>query len=222
MSPSKLHCMEGERSVEYLPFKNGDVGLHAVAAGPEAGPVVVLLHGFPEFWYSWPRQIEPLSAAGFRVIVPDQRGYNLSSKPVGVSSYAVPELVSDVIEAYESCSYLHLTLDSSSPKTVFICSEMDGDSVRCWAARRSCFVTISANHSFRVQSRGCVQPSKPTCRVGATSKIVVPRCANEWSPVPGAVAWSIEFSNTGFWGIALPGLHCGSGASPGAPRARAQ
>ena len=97
MSPSKLHCREGERSVEYLPFKNGDVGLHAVAAGPEDGPLVVLLHGFPEFWYSWHRQIEPLSAAGFRVIVPDQRGYNLSSKPVGVSSYAMPELVSDVI-----------------------------------------------------------------------------------------------------------------------------
>ena len=97
MSPSKLHCTEGERSVEYLPFKNGDVGLHAVAAGPEDGPLVVLLHGFPEFWYSWHRQIEPLSAAGFRVIVPDQRGYNLSSKPVGVSSYAMPELVSDVI-----------------------------------------------------------------------------------------------------------------------------
>ncbi len=97
MSPSKLHCTEGGRSVEYLPFKNGDVGLHAVAAGPEDGPVVVLLHGFPEFWYSWHRQIEPLSAAGFRVIVPDQRGYNLSSKPVGVSSYAMPELVSDVI-----------------------------------------------------------------------------------------------------------------------------
>ena len=97
MSPSKLNCTEGGRSVEYLPFKNGDVGLHAVAAGPEDGPVVVLLHGFPEFWYSWHRQIEPLSAAGFRVIVPDQRGYNLSSKPVGVSSYAMPELVSDVI-----------------------------------------------------------------------------------------------------------------------------
>src|SRR6266566_6312480 len=56
-------------------------------------------------------------------------------------------------------------------KTVFICSEMDGDSVRCWAARRSCFVTISANHSFRVQSRGCVQPCKPTCPVGAISKL---------------------------------------------------
>jgi pimeloyl-ACP methyl ester carboxylesterase len=57
----------------------------------------VLLHGFPEFWYGWHRQIEPLAAAGFRVIVPDQRGYNLSSKPEGVASYALTELVSDVI-----------------------------------------------------------------------------------------------------------------------------
>src|SRR6202790_260371 len=94
MPPSKLHCPEGGRSVEYLSFKNGDVGLHAVAAGSEDGPVVILLHGFPEFWYSWHRQIEPLSAAGFRVIVPDQRGYNLSSKPAGVSSYAIASLVS--------------------------------------------------------------------------------------------------------------------------------
>jgi pimeloyl-ACP methyl ester carboxylesterase len=83
--------------VENLSFNNGDVDLHAVAEGPEDGPVVVLLHGFPEFWYSWHKQIEPLAAAGFRVIVPDQRGYNLSSKPVGVPSYDMPELVSDVI-----------------------------------------------------------------------------------------------------------------------------
>ena len=68
-----------------------------MAAGPENGPVVVLLHGFPEFWYGWHRQIEPLAAAGFRVIIPDQRGYNLSSKPSGVGSYALSELVSDVI-----------------------------------------------------------------------------------------------------------------------------
>lgn len=68
-----------------------------MAAGPQGGPAVLLLHGFPEFWYGWHRQIEPLAAAGFRVIVPDQRGYNLSSKPRGVASYALPELVSDVI-----------------------------------------------------------------------------------------------------------------------------
>ena len=83
--------------MENLSFKNGDVGLQVVAAGPEDGPVVVLLHGFPEFWYGWRRQIEPLAAAGFRVVVPDQRGYNLSGKPSGVSAYALTELVSDVI-----------------------------------------------------------------------------------------------------------------------------
>ena len=71
--------------------------MHAIAAGPQDGPVVLLLHGFPEFWYGWHRQIEPLAAAGFRVVVPDQRGHNLSSKPSGVASYAVSELVSDVI-----------------------------------------------------------------------------------------------------------------------------
>jgi len=83
--------------LEKLSFKNGDVSLQAVAAGPHDGPVIVLLHGFPEFWYGWRRQIEPLASAGFRVIVPDQRGYNLSSKPDGVSAYALTELVSDVI-----------------------------------------------------------------------------------------------------------------------------
>jgi pimeloyl-ACP methyl ester carboxylesterase len=86
-----------ETSLENLFFQNGDVRLHAIAAGPERGPIVVLLHGFPEFWYSWHKQIEPLAAVGFRVIVPDQRGYNLSSKPAGIASYALPQLVADVI-----------------------------------------------------------------------------------------------------------------------------
>jgi len=83
--------------VESLYFTNSAVRLHAVAAGPIDGPAVVLLHGFPEFWYGWHKQIAPLASAGFRVIVPDQRGYNLSSKPAPISAYAIPELVSDVI-----------------------------------------------------------------------------------------------------------------------------
>ena len=78
-------------------FQNDDVTLHAIVAGRSDGPVIVLLHGFPEFWYGWHKQIEPLAAAGFRVVVPDQRGYNLSSKPRGAASYALTELVSDVI-----------------------------------------------------------------------------------------------------------------------------
>jgi pimeloyl-ACP methyl ester carboxylesterase len=83
--------------VETIHFQHGEVRLHAVAEGPKDGPVVLLLHGFPEFWYGWRKQIEPLTAAGFRVIVPDQRGYNLSSKPSGIAAYSLTELVSDVI-----------------------------------------------------------------------------------------------------------------------------
>ena len=70
------------------------VRLHYVEAGD--GPLVVLLHGFPEFWYAWRHQIDALAAAGFRVVAPDMRGYNLSSKPAGVASYALSLLAADV------------------------------------------------------------------------------------------------------------------------------
>ena len=71
-----------------------DVRLHYVEAG--AGPLIVLLHGFPEFWYGWRLQISPLAAAGFRVVAPDLRGYNLSSRPAGILPYAADKLAGDV------------------------------------------------------------------------------------------------------------------------------
>lgn len=83
--------------LEDLWFELEGVRLHAVAAGPRDGPLVILLHGFPEFWYSWCKQIGPLAEAGFRVVVPDQRGYNVSSKPRAIADYAVGNLVADVI-----------------------------------------------------------------------------------------------------------------------------
>jgi len=72
----------------------GDVTLHYVEAGD--GPMVVLLHGFPEFWYGWRQQIEPLVDAGFRVVAPDLRGYNLSSKPDRFTDYTADKLAKDV------------------------------------------------------------------------------------------------------------------------------
>ncbi|HEY8601052.1 MAG TPA: alpha/beta fold hydrolase [Thermomicrobiales bacterium] len=71
--------------------------LHAVVAGLHDGPLVVLLHGFPEFWYGWRKQIGALAAAGFRVVAPDGRGYNLSEKPSGVRPYALDRLGADVV-----------------------------------------------------------------------------------------------------------------------------
>lgn len=72
----------------------GDVRLHYVEAGE--GPLVVLLHGFPQFHHMWRLQIPALVAGGFRVVAPDMRGYNLSEKPDGISSYRVGELARDV------------------------------------------------------------------------------------------------------------------------------
>src|SRR5947199_87739 len=72
----------------------GDQTLHYVEAGD--GPLIVLLHGFPEFWFAWRRQIESLVAAGFRVVAPDTRGYNLSSKPDDFKDYGVDLLADDI------------------------------------------------------------------------------------------------------------------------------
>jgi epoxide hydrolase 4 len=70
---------------------------HAVAAGPEDGPLVILLHGFPETSYAWRHQMAPLAEAGFRVLAPDQRGYGGSDKPSGVTAYQLNTLALDVI-----------------------------------------------------------------------------------------------------------------------------
>jgi pimeloyl-ACP methyl ester carboxylesterase len=60
------------------------------------GPLIVLLHGFSEFWFGWRHQILALAAGGFRVVAPDIRGYILSSKPKRVGSYVIDALAADV------------------------------------------------------------------------------------------------------------------------------
>ena len=78
------------------------VRLHAVTAGNADDPLVVLLHGFPEFWYTWREQIELLVEAGYRVVVPDQRGYNLSEKPQDVRAYQLRDLSRDIVDLIAS------------------------------------------------------------------------------------------------------------------------
>jgi pimeloyl-ACP methyl ester carboxylesterase len=73
----------------------GDVTLHVASAGDPAKPLILMLHGFPEFWVGWENVMEAL-AADFHVVAPDQRGYNLSSKPQGVDAYKARVLIADV------------------------------------------------------------------------------------------------------------------------------
>lgn len=93
MSHASFALDESSLTHAYAEVEPG-VKLHYVEAGH--GPLVVLLHGFPELWYAWRKQIGALVAAGFRVVVPDQRGYNLSDKPEDVRAYGMKRLVDDV------------------------------------------------------------------------------------------------------------------------------
>jgi pimeloyl-ACP methyl ester carboxylesterase len=89
--------------VEERSVATNGVRLHVVEAGPRDGPLVVLLHGFPEGWWGWRRQIGPLAAAGFRVVVPDQRGYGGSDRPRGFRAYRMEALADDVAGLIEAC-----------------------------------------------------------------------------------------------------------------------
>ena len=73
------------------------VTLHVVEAGDAGAPLLVLLHGFPEFWWAWRHQITPLAEAGYHVVVPDMRGYNTSDAPQEVLAYTIDILTADVI-----------------------------------------------------------------------------------------------------------------------------
>jgi pimeloyl-ACP methyl ester carboxylesterase len=84
-------------SLEHHQISTNGIRLHVVQTGPVTGPLVLLLHGFPEFWYGWRHQLPALAAAGYRVWAPDLRGYNESEKPQGIAAYRLEVLAADII-----------------------------------------------------------------------------------------------------------------------------
>jgi pimeloyl-ACP methyl ester carboxylesterase len=87
----------GSSSTQRLTVDANALTFHVLAAGPEEGPPVILLHGFPDAAFGWSRQFGPLAEAGFRVVAPDQRGYGRTTKPDGIRAYTLDRLVGDVI-----------------------------------------------------------------------------------------------------------------------------
>ena len=75
--------------------ESNGIRLHIAEQG--SGPLVLLLHGFPECWYSWRHQLRGLAEAGYHAVAPDQRGYCRSDRPESVGSYTILHLVGDVI-----------------------------------------------------------------------------------------------------------------------------
>ncbi|GAK05724.1 LOW QUALITY PROTEIN: hypothetical protein JCM19037_4251 [Geomicrobium sp. JCM 19037] len=84
-------------SVTFQDISTNGVCLRVARAGDDNGKLVILLHGFPDFWYGWREQIDPLVAAGFHVLIPNQRGYDQSEKPHGVNAIILTALRDDVI-----------------------------------------------------------------------------------------------------------------------------
>lgn len=90
------------QDVDFRLIETNGIRLHTAIAGPVDGQLVVLLHGFPEFSYGFHRQMEFLAANGYRVVVPDQRGYYLSDKPALIEDYTIDKLRDDIVGLIEA------------------------------------------------------------------------------------------------------------------------
>jgi pimeloyl-ACP methyl ester carboxylesterase len=85
----------GSDGFRHRVVETNGIRMHCAEAG--AGPLVVLLHGFPESWYSWRHQLSALADAGFHAVAPDQRGYGQTDRPEPIEAYSMLHLVGDVI-----------------------------------------------------------------------------------------------------------------------------
>ncbi len=83
--------------VEHGTADSSGVKIHYAAYGKPDAPLVVMIHGFPDFWYTWRDQMQVLGDAGYRCVAMDLRGYNLSDKPAGIENYDMRLLVGDVL-----------------------------------------------------------------------------------------------------------------------------
>lgn len=83
-------------------IETNGIRLRVALAGD--GPLVILVHGFPESWYSWRHQIEALSMAGYRVAAPDVRGYGESDRPHAVEAYDMESLTGDIAGLVDALS----------------------------------------------------------------------------------------------------------------------
>ncbi|KAL9842118.1 putative alpha/beta hydrolase-1, epoxide hydrolase [Arabidopsis thaliana] len=83
--------------MEHRNVRGNGIDIHVAIQGPSDGTIVLLLHGFPELWYSWRHQISGLAARGYRAVAPDLRGYGDSDAPAEISSFTCFNIVGDLV-----------------------------------------------------------------------------------------------------------------------------
>jgi pimeloyl-ACP methyl ester carboxylesterase len=116
-------------------IETNGIKLRVAVAGE--GPLVILVHGWPELWYSWRHQIKPLAEAGYRVIVPDVRGYGGSDKPEPVEAYELTAIMDDLIGL----------IDAFGEEQAILIGHDWGASI-CWS--------IAALHPSRIAAVACL------------------------------------------------------------------
>jgi pimeloyl-ACP methyl ester carboxylesterase len=134
------------KALKHRMVATNGVNLHVVQDGPQDGPLVILLHGFPEFWYGWRHQIPALAEAGYWVWAPDQRGYNLSDKPQEISAYGLGDLAKDIVGL----------IDAAGREKAFIIGHDWGAAVAWW---------IAINYPDRVEKVGILNVPHPSVMV---------------------------------------------------------
>lgn len=138
---------------EYI--KTNHIQLHVAKAGPEEGKLIIFLHGFPEFWFGWRKQIDYFTEQGYRVWVPDQRGYNRSEKPLKVRDYRTEVLAADIAGLIEA-----------SGKEQVILVGHDWGGIVAWRVARTYpdlverLIILNAPHEVAMASYGLTHPTQ--------------------------------------------------------------
>lgn len=160
-------------------IQTNGIRLHVVTAGPENGTPLVLLHGFPEFWRGWLKQIPALAAAGYRVIIPDQRGYNLSEAPKTVQSYGLDELAKDILGI----------LDHFGIEQTYLVGHDWGAAV-AW--------TVAIQHPERIKKLGILNVPHPAVMmkfIGKSPKQMLKSWYIGFFQIPGLAEWLMGLGN---------------------------
>lgn len=195
--PSEAHGQLWDE-VEHGYATHGDVKIHYASVGE--GPLVVMIHGFPDFWYSWRHQMEGLRDE-FRLVAIDQRGYNLSDQPDGIEQYDMSLLVGDVAAVIEHLGYAQATivghdwggvvawnLAFSRPELVHNLVILDlphpTGMARAWASNEDALANTAYARAFREGS-----PGDPDIFFG---RPMTPKTLSGWVRDPEARARYVE------------------------------
>lgn len=139
--------------IRYETIEANGIRLHVARAGD--GPLVLFLHGFPEYWAMWRPMLEHFGARGWRAAAPDLRGYNLSEKPAAVESYRAKHLIADV-----------LALAAHYTRAKFVLVAHDWGGAVAWGVaiahpdRLSKLVMLNSPHPYVFWRELCASPAQ--------------------------------------------------------------